>query len=618
MANLNASGVLTNIANLNGSGVVANIATVAGAVSNVNTTAGAIANVNSVASNIASVNNFGEVYRIASSAPSSSLTAGDLYFNTSTNVLNVYGASGWQNAGSSVNGTSQRYHYDISGTPTAVTGNDAAGNTLAYDAGFIDVFLNGVRMSTADVTVTSGDTVTFASALANGDEVDIVAYGTFAVAAINADNLNSGTVPVARVAGSYTGVTGTGALNAGTITSGFGNINTGASTITTTGAVATGALTAGGIIKANVINENTSGSGVTVDSLAIKDGKITNLMNATLSAADLGAGVHIKTADSGASVSADADDLVIEEGTSGQGAGMTILNATNGYGFINFGDSGDNDIGKISYDHPNNALRFNTNGAERMRIDSAGLVRINDVDASNSLIANNFDLVIGNESSGASGLAIISPNNENGYIGFFDPDNSGSFRGTIHYFHTDDYMQIYTAGAVGLRQHSNQVLSASAGIALGVGTANTASNVLDDYEEGTWTPVIKSHANTISRASGSEFNTYTKIGRQVTVTFSLQAVTLSGTINNAGDFTRILGLPFTTSSTAGQRFPSTQLMYFSSGSKFEEENITCNVGTNSNYIEVHEHDGAGTGYSPARIANLTSNTYWFFTMTYFV
>jgi len=248
MANLNASGVITNIANLNGSGVVANIATVAGAVSNVNTTAGAIANVNSVASNIASVNNFSEVYRIASSAPSSSLTAGDLYFNTSTNVLNVYGASGWQNAGSSVNGTSQRYHYDISGTPTAVTGNDAAGNTLAYDAGFIDVFLNGVRMSTADVTVTSGDTVTFASALANGDEVDIVAYGTFAVAQINADNLNSGTVPVARVAGSYTGVTGTGALNAGTITSGFGNINTGASTITTTGEIAAGSLDISGNI----------------------------------------------------------------------------------------------------------------------------------------------------------------------------------------------------------------------------------------------------------------------------------------------------------------------------------------------------------------------------------
>ena len=38
----------------------------------------------------------------------------------------------------------------------------------------------------------------------------------------------------------------TGALNSGTITSGFGTINNGASTITTTGTVATGAITAGG------------------------------------------------------------------------------------------------------------------------------------------------------------------------------------------------------------------------------------------------------------------------------------------------------------------------------------------------------------------------------------
>jgi hypothetical protein len=41
-----------------------------------------------------------------------------------------------------------------------------------------------------------------------------------------------------------TNIVATGALNAGTITSGFGNIDTGSSTITTTGAVATGALTA--------------------------------------------------------------------------------------------------------------------------------------------------------------------------------------------------------------------------------------------------------------------------------------------------------------------------------------------------------------------------------------
>jgi predicted RecA/RadA family phage recombinase len=158
------------------------------------------------------VNNFADVYRIASSAPTSSLDIGDLYFDTTSDTLKVYGASGWQSAGSSINGTSQRYHYDISGTPTSVTGADANGNTLSYDAGYVDVYVNGVRMSQADITVTSGDTVTFTEALADGDEVDIVGYGTFAVASLNADNLDSGTVPSARVSGAYTGITTAGQL----------------------------------------------------------------------------------------------------------------------------------------------------------------------------------------------------------------------------------------------------------------------------------------------------------------------------------------------------------------------------------------------------------------------
>jgi len=225
-----------------------NINTVAGAISNVNTVGGAIANVNTVASNISGVNSFGERYRIQSSAPTSSLDVGDLYFDTSANELKVYKSSGWASAGSTVNGTSQRYHYDISGTPTTVTGADASGATLAYDSPYVDVYLNGIRMSTADITASSGTSIVFASALSNGDEVDIVAYGTFNVATVSASNLSSGTVPVARVVGSYTGVTGTGALDVGTITSGFGNIDTGASTITTTGEITAGSLDISGNI----------------------------------------------------------------------------------------------------------------------------------------------------------------------------------------------------------------------------------------------------------------------------------------------------------------------------------------------------------------------------------
>ena len=105
------------------------------------------------------------------------------------------------------------------------------------------MYLNGVKMvNGTDVTVTSGTSVVFASALSNGDVVDIVTFGTFNVAAINADNISSGTVPVARVSGSYTSITGTGALDAGSITSGFGNIDVGSSTITTTGAITGGSL----------------------------------------------------------------------------------------------------------------------------------------------------------------------------------------------------------------------------------------------------------------------------------------------------------------------------------------------------------------------------------------
>ena len=271
MATLGASGVVGNIATVAGiqgnvttvAGVSGNVTTVAGissevtavagVSSNVTTVAGVASNVTTVANNISGVNSFAERYRVQSGVPSSDNDVGDLVFDTAANTLKVFGSSGFQNAGSSVNGTSERFTYNITGTPTTLTGASGTGfaeansNTLAYDAGFIDVYLNGVKMvNGTDVTVTSGTSVVFASALSNGDVVDIVTFGTFQVATLNASNLASGTVPVARVSGSYTGITGTGALNAGSITSGFGNIDTGSSTITTTGQGTFGTLAVNG------------------------------------------------------------------------------------------------------------------------------------------------------------------------------------------------------------------------------------------------------------------------------------------------------------------------------------------------------------------------------------
>jgi hypothetical protein len=198
--------VATNLTGSNTIGTVAtdlsgsdNIGTVGTDIVNVNLVGGSIGNVNTVATNIADVNSFANTYRIASSAPVTSLDVGDLYFDTTANELKVYKASGWSAAGSTVNGTSARFTYNITGTPSSVSGSDANGNTLAYDAGFADVYVNGVRMSASDITITSGTSVVFAAALADGDVVDVVAYGTFNVAAIDASNITSGTLNAARI-----------------------------------------------------------------------------------------------------------------------------------------------------------------------------------------------------------------------------------------------------------------------------------------------------------------------------------------------------------------------------------------------------------------------------------
>ena len=169
----------------------------------IDTVSGSITNVNLVGTAISTgglsgATSFAERYRVASSAPTTSNDVGDLYFDTSQNELKVYKSSGWAAAGSTINGTSARFTYNITGTPTTVSGADANGNTLAYDAGFADVFVNGVRMSSSDITITSGNSVVFASALTNGDVVDIVGFGTFNVASIAASSITSGILPTSR------------------------------------------------------------------------------------------------------------------------------------------------------------------------------------------------------------------------------------------------------------------------------------------------------------------------------------------------------------------------------------------------------------------------------------
>mgnify|MGYP001612653313 FL=1 len=75
--------------------------------------------------------------------------------------------------------------------------------------------------------------------------------------------------------------------------------------------------------------------------------------------------------------------------------------------------------------------------------------------------------------------------------------------------------------------------------------ANAGANVLDDYEEGTWPPVIGGVPSESGQAYSHQVGKYVKVGRMVTAEFSV-ALSTKGTIT--GEL-RLKGLPFTTTNT---------------------------------------------------------------------
>jgi len=93
------SDIVSDLNTLATSDIVSDINTLATSdiVSDLNTlaTSDIVSNLNTVADNIAGVNSFAERYRVGSSDPSSSLNAGDLAFNSTSNVVKFYNGSAW-------------------------------------------------------------------------------------------------------------------------------------------------------------------------------------------------------------------------------------------------------------------------------------------------------------------------------------------------------------------------------------------------------------------------------------------------------------------------------------------------------------------------------------------
>lgn len=177
--------ITTVATNLNGADTIGTVAT---NIANVNEVAGDIGGNDYIATASQDLNlgtaglmykasQIDAVYHGASAtAPTVGIADGHLWFDTTVNLMKVYdeGNTTWVLAGSSINGTSRRQVF------TASAGQTTFVMTGGYDAGYIDVFMNGRKLQpTVDFTATDGTNIVLTTGASVNDIVDVVAFGTF-------------------------------------------------------------------------------------------------------------------------------------------------------------------------------------------------------------------------------------------------------------------------------------------------------------------------------------------------------------------------------------------------------------------------------------------------------
>ena len=173
----------------------------------------------------------------------------------------------------------------------------------------------------------------------------------------------------------------------------------------------------------------------------------------------------------------------------------------------------DGDSNAITLDARNVAsLNFEMQGTEAMRIDSSRNVGIGtsspisalDLSGGADGTPQTITLAQGNASSKAAAI-----------VGVYGDTNSQGIRFLTNSFGQAERMRILPAG----------------GLTFNGDTA--AANALDDYEEGTWTPVIGGQDATVANCGH-----YTKIGRKVLIHADFTVASGASTGNTIG------GLPF--------------------------------------------------------------------------
>jgi hypothetical protein len=276
-------------------------------------------------------------------------------------------------------------------------------------------------------------------------------------------------------------------------------------------------------------------------------------------------------------------------------------------------------------------LTFRTSDSERMRIDSSGNVGIGVTSipaASKVQIAvTPIDPTTGSPSNsslfGISGgtttvdngpvftlqnfsgaketawrIAAVTTSGNNGDLTF------NGYAGGADY---PERMRLTSGGNLILTSGSI-VLPSTAGIDFSATPGTGTSELLDDYEEGTWTPVITDGTNNATTNTGNTAATYTKVGRFVHVNC---LVTISSLGSCSGNM-RISGLPYTISSFHAGHIGRISNVNITAGESFSF------YGSNGQtHVDIYLSDSA-TGTTVVQHTELTATTELTFSMTYIV
>jgi len=475
-----------------------------------------------------------------------------------------------------------------------------AGTVTIGSAGISEAeleILDGASVTTTELNLIDGDTARGTTAVASGDGILINDAGTMRMT--NVDTVST-YFSSHNVGGSN--IVTTGALNSGSITSGFGTIDTGSSTITTTGLISGGSLDIDNVL----INGTTIGHTDDTDLMTVADGVLTiaGELDATtldisgnadidgttnLDAVDIDGAVQIDStvtvgvddtghdvkffgASAGSYMEWDesADQLRImgasADATTSTGklllaTSLTDINANDVIGKIDFQaphEAGGTDaitvaasiqaLAQATFSSSVNAtdLIFYTGhseaATEKFRFTSQGEIGIGGANYGTDgqvLTSGGAGAAPAWEDAGGGAVTALNNATANELVTVGSTTTELDAETTLTY----DGSTLAVTGDVDITSGSILFKTASEGIYLGV-TSQTAANLLDDYEEGTYTATVTTTTSGGFNL-GNDLLSYTKIGNLVTVRGRI-----SISSDNSPSGVIIVSLPFTPATPA--------------------------------------------------------------------